>query len=109
MRDLESALVNSEVAQHGFGLERKQDLSELFGIGALSLSYCLHKELTPCVRSCGLKGGPPVELLLVRCDELTVSGVRETRFPKRAAVDELRLLSETLIIVGEQAIRQTAQ
>ena len=38
-----------------------------------------------------------------------VSGVREARFPERAAVDELCILSEPLIVVGEQAIRQTAQ
>jgi len=106
---LKAALVNSEVAQHGLRFERKQDLSKLLGIGTPSLSYRLCKELTPCIRIGRLNGGGAVELPLIRFDEFLVSGVRKSSFPKGAAVDELGVLSEPLVVLGEQAIGQAAQ
>jgi hypothetical protein len=39
-----------------------------------------------------------IELLLIRGHELPISGVRKTRRPKRAAIDELGLLPEPLIV-----------
>ncbi len=98
--DLEPALVNSEVAQNSLGLERKQDFPELIRVRAPSPLYCCHKELAPCVRIGRLDGGSTVEFLLIRRDELLISGVWKASLPKRAAVDEFSLLSEPLMVSG---------
>src|SRR6516165_5081927 len=90
----------SSTAKSRLGLERKQDLPELIRVSASSPLDCRHKELAPCVRIGGLDGGRTVELLLIRCDELLISRVREARLPKRAAIDELSLFSEPLMVLG---------
>jgi len=99
--DLEPTFVNSKVAQHGLSLQGKQDLSQFIGIEASGPLYRLDKQLASGIGIGRLDGWSAVELLLIRSDKLLVSGIRKTCFPERAAVDELRLLSEPLIIVGE--------
>ena len=82
MSNLATTLINSEVAQHGLGLERKQDISELVGVCPASLTYRLHKKLAAgiCIRR--LNGRRPIEFLFVIRDELSIAGVRKTGLPK---------------------------
>src|SRR6266568_8827815 len=107
--DLEAALVDREIANDGLGLERQKGLAEPVGIQAPGLSYHLRKELTPGIRAGRLNGGSAVEFLFIRRDELPVSGVSKARLPKRAAVDELRFLSELPIVLRKQAIWNGAE
>src|SRR6185437_2094038 len=84
-------------------------LSQLLRIEASRPACGLDEELAAGVGICSLKRRSAVELLLVRGDELPVAGVGQRRLPERGAVDELRRLVETLLVIGQPPIRQARE
>src|SRR5690349_19092 len=106
--DLETALIDREVAEDRLGLERQQRVAEPFGLSGAGLSHRLGKNLAARIGVGRLNRGGAVEFFLVRRYEFLIAGIWQARIPERRAVDKFSVLSELLVKFRKQAVRQAA-
>src|SRR5262245_21265529 len=99
VRRLEPTLIDRKVAKHRLRPEGQQRLAQLVGIEAPRPAHRVGQELARSVRASRLHGGRAFELALIGGDELRVSRVLQARLPKRAAVNELCVLTELLVVI----------